>query len=110
MQLFVTSFAQVFWKETASIVEGGEGNILIVLPEFMLESPSTFFNLVDKQLSVPLTEWASGEKKVTRPAPSRDRFIKPLVVLRPQPCLLTLHWRTRAPFAAAPLCLPPLGG
>jgi hypothetical protein len=63
----MTCSTQVFWRETASVVEGGEGNILIVLPEFMLENPSEFFLLVDKQLSAPLTEWASGEKKVIDP-------------------------------------------
>jgi hypothetical protein len=67
----------VFWKETASVVEGGEGNILIVLPEFTLENPSTFFNLVDQQLSVPLSEWASGGKKVLHSFPSSDVRLRP---------------------------------
>jgi hypothetical protein len=55
---------QAFWKEVAHVVEGSDGNTLIVLPEFMNENPVDFYNIVGKHLEIPLITWAGQDKKV----------------------------------------------
>lgn len=65
VDLFTFYFLQVFWKEVAAVVDGSDGNTLIVLPELMTSQPSSFYQLVDEQLVPPLTEWASGDKQVS---------------------------------------------
>ena len=53
-----------FWREVAALVEGGEGNTMMVAPNFMLDDPAGFEAFVHRQLERPLAEWASESKEV----------------------------------------------
>jgi len=58
------SFQASFWKEVATLVEGTEGNTMLVAPNFMLDNPVEFEAFVKRQLEKPLAEWASEGKQL----------------------------------------------
>eukprot|EP00960_Hanusia_phi_P003714 109849-Hanusia_phi.AAC.3 len=55
---------QAFWKEVSTLVEGGDGNTMIVASNFMVDDPEGFEQFVSKQLSDPLLQWAAEGKEL----------------------------------------------
>jgi len=53
-----------FWKEVATLVEGTEGNTMMVAPNFMLEDAEAFDEFVHRQLEAPLALFASEGKQL----------------------------------------------
>lgn len=53
-----------FWREVAALVEGGEGNTMMVAPNFMVDNPEGFESFVARQLESPLAEWAAEGKQL----------------------------------------------
>lgn len=58
------NFQAGFWKEVAALVEGGEGNTMMVAPNFMVDDPKGFEAFVARQLESPLAGWAAEGKQL----------------------------------------------
>ena len=58
------------------MVDGSNGNTLLVLPQLLVDKPSSFYQIVDSQLSQPLTEWASGDKQVCSRSRNASRHVQ----------------------------------
>ena len=55
---------ELFWKEVQTIVEGGDGNTMLVAEKFLLADPVKYRAFVEDKLSAPLLAWASHGKEL----------------------------------------------
>ncbi|KAJ1479702.1 hypothetical protein T484DRAFT_1902353 [Baffinella frigidus] len=83
---------ELFWKEVQTIVEGGDGNTMLVAEKFLIADPVKYQAFVEEKLSAPLLAWAGHGKEL------RVSWYHPLTAKAPSPWpIIQIHVFDPAP-------------